>query len=350
MAGLKYLAYRSAFEFLWISQIPRIVRATSRCRGAIYTLHRVLPERPADFSPNAILQVTPEYLEYFIVRMGEIGVEMVSLEEGLRRTALPDATTPFAVLTFDDAYRDNLIHALPVLRRRKCPFTLYVPTALVDGVGEVWWQALEDMIADVDVLAVPDTSGEMEYLECTSTAQKYEVYDQLYWRLRDLPEMERVNFFKELARRYGLDLNAHCRELIMDWSELATFVNEPLCTIGAHTVHHYELAKLSDAEARQEIVGSVDVLDAQFGLRPKHLSYPIGRKRSAGPREFELATELGFTSAVTTRPGGLYYADRKAPTSLPRISLNGNFQDRRFVDIMAAGAVFSGAATLLGDG
>ncbi|MEK7247760.1 MAG: glycoside hydrolase family 38 C-terminal domain-containing protein, partial [Chloroflexota bacterium] len=38
----------------------------------------------------------------------------------------------FAVFTFDDAYRDNLKYALPVLRRHQCPFTLYVPTALVD--------------------------------------------------------------------------------------------------------------------------------------------------------------------------------------------------------------------------
>ncbi len=348
MSGLKYLAYRSAFELLWLSQLPRIVRAFSRCRGAIFTLHRVLPERPADFSPNAILQVTPDYLEYFIVRMGEIGVEMVSLEEGLRRMALPDPTTQFAVLTFDDAYKDNLVHALPILRRRKCPFTLYVPTAFVDGVGEIWWQALEDMIADTDVLAVPDEQGEMDYLECKTTEQKYSVYNQLYWQLRDMPELKRVRFFRELARRYGVDLNAQCRDLIMDWSELATFVNEPLCTIGAHTVRHYELAKLSEDEARQEMLGCLDVLDAQFGLRPKHLSYPIGAKRSAGPREFNLAEELGFSSAVTTRPGGLYYADRKALTSLPRVSLNGNFQDRRFVDIMASGAIFSAAGTLLG--
>lgn len=349
MAGLKYLAYRGAFEFLWASQLARIVRATSRCRGAIYTLHRVLPEHPADFSPNAILQVTPDYLEYFIVRMREIGVELVSLEEGLRRIAIPDPTTQFAVLTFDDAYRDNLQHALPILRRQKCPFTLYVPTALVDGVGDVWWQALEDIIADINVLAVPDAGGEMDYMECTSTEQKYEVYNQLYWRLRDLPEMERVKFFRELAQRYGMDLNVHCRELIMDWAELATFAKEPLCTIGAHTVHHYELAKLDAAMARNEILGSVDVLEAQIGLRPKHLSYPIGAKRSAGQREYDMATELGFASAVTTRPGGLYYADRKQLTQLPRISLNGNFQDRRFVDIIASGALFSGAATLMGD-
>lgn len=348
MPNLKYLAYRGAFEFLWATQLSRLIRAMSKCRGAIYTLHRVLPERPADFSPNAILQVTPEYLEFFIVRMRELGVEMVSLNEAIRRTALPKPTTPFAALTFDDAYRDNLEHALPILRRRKCPFTLYVPTALVDGIGEVWWQALEDIIADTEVLAVSDTDGEMEYLDCKSISQKQAVYDRLYWRLRDMPEPQRVKFFGELCSRYGLDLASHCRELIMDWTELAAFASEPLCTIGAHTVHHYELAKLPLADARKEITGSVSVLEAQFSQTPEHLSFPIGSTRAAGQREYELAAELGFGSAVTTRPGGLYHAHSKQLTSLPRISLNGNFQDRRFVDIMAAGAVFSRASSILG--
>lgn len=348
MSGAKYLAYRGAFEVLWASQLPHLIRAMSRCRGAIYTLHRVLPERPADFAPNSILQVTPDFLEFFIVRMRELGIEFVTLDEALRRVALPEPTTPFAVLTFDDAYRDNLVHALPILRRRRCPFTLYVPTALVDGVGEVWWQALEDIIADTDVLAVPDEAGEIAYLESKSTEQKQSVFDQLYWRMRDMPEGQRVQFFQELASRYGLDMRAHCRELIMDWSELAEFVHEPLCTIGAHTVHHYELAKLTPTEAKQEMAASVSVLQAQYGLPAKHLSYPIGSLRAAGEREYKMAADLGFASAVTTRPGGLYYAHRAQLTALPRISLNGNYQDKRYVDVLAAGAIFSAASSLLG--
>lgn len=54
-----------------------------------------------------------------------------------------------------------------------------------------------------------------------------------------------------------------------------------------------------------------------------------------------MARELGFRSAVTTRPGGVYARDRNALHSLPRISLNGSFQARRYVDVYATGAVFS---------
>lgn len=340
MPELKYLAYRLAFEALAASRLTGLVRRQSQCRGVILTLHRVLPDAPAAFAPNAILQVRPAFLEATIVRLRELGLELVSLDEAVRRIESTTPERPFAALTFDDAYRDNLEFALPILERQQCPFALYVPTALVDGVGEVWWQALEDIIARETAVAV-SYLGETERLPTVTLAEKRQAYDSIYWRLRAMPEPDRVRLLAELAERCGLDLAAHCRRLIMDWSELRTFAQSPLCTLGAHTVHHYELAKLDVDTARNEIEQSLRVLKAQFGSRPAHLSYPIGGPASAGPREFALAAELGLRTAVTTRPGGIYHHHRNSLHALPRISLNGLFQQRRFVDVFATGALFS---------
>lgn len=340
MPDIKYLAYKAAFEMLWAARLPRLVRRFSKCRGVIFTLHRVLPDDPADFSPNAILQVKPAFLEYAITRVRELGLDIVDLDEALRRIESENPSKPFAVFTFDDAYRDNLKFALPVLRRQQCPFTLYVPTALVDGVGEIWWQALEDIIAARSAVAVTYI-GETDYLATATLAEKQQAYDSIYWRMRAMPETDRVHLIRELAGQYGFDLEAHCRELIMNWTELRTFAREQLCTLGAHTVHHYELGKLPAAEARNEIEQSLRVMKAQFGATPIHLSYPIGGPASAGPREFEIARELGLRSAVTTRPGGLYHHHRQGLHALPRISLNGLLQERRFIDVFVTGALFS---------
>ncbi|HEY0853466.1 MAG TPA: polysaccharide deacetylase family protein [Devosia sp.] len=340
MPSLKYAAIRGVFELLWASQLPALIRRLSTSKGVIFTLHRVLPEEPADFSPNAILQVRPDFLEFVIQRIRELRIDIVDLDEAIRRIETPERTRPFVVFTFDDAYRDNLRYALPILRRNQCPFTLYVPTALVDGVGEIWWQALEDIIARQEAVAVTYL-GETDYLPTKSLREKNEAYDDLYWRMRAMPEPDRVQLIRALAGQYGLDLDAHCRDLIMDWAELKTFAGEQLCTIGAHTVHHYELAKLPPAEARNEIEQSVRIIKAQFGIAPIHLSYPIGGPASAGEREFAMARELGLRSAVTTRPGGLYHRHKDSLHALPRVSLNGLFQARRYVDVFATGAIFS---------
>ena len=345
MAGLRYAAIRGMFEVLAATHVTAIVRALSSARGIIFTLHRVLPDDPADFSPNSILQVKPEFLDYAIRRVRALGFDIVDLDEAVRRVEADFHVKRFAVFTFDDAYRDNLKYALPVLRRQQCPFTLYVPTAFVDGVGEIWWQALEDIITTQQAIAV-EIGGETEIVATETQGEKQEAYDALYRRMRTMPEPERVRLIRDLAAKYGYDLEAQCRDLIMNWSELRGVAADQLCTIGAHTVHHYELAKLPVEQARSEIEMSLKVLEAQFGRRPIHLSYPIGGPASAGPREYRLAQDLGLRSAVTTIPGGLYRKNRSSLTALPRVSLNGLFQARRYMDVFATPAVF----TMMGKG
>jgi peptidoglycan/xylan/chitin deacetylase (PgdA/CDA1 family) len=340
MGALKYTVIRGMFEALWASQLPGLIRRLSRSRGVIFTLHRVLPEDPADFAPNAILQVKPEFLDFTIKRIRELGLDIVDLGEALRRVESDEPERKFVVFTFDDAYRDNLRYALPILRRNQCPFTLYVPTALVDGVGEIWWQALEDIIAGQKAVAVT-YAGDTDYIPTATLEEKNAAFAQLYARMRAMPEAERVELIQALAAQYGFNLHAHCRELIMDWPELKQFAAEQLCTLGAHTVHHYELSKLAPVDARSEIEQSIRVMKAQFGMPPIHLSYPIGGTAACGPREFEMAKELGLRSAVTTRPGGLYAHHRRSMHALPRVSLNGLFQSRRYVDVFATGAIFS---------
>ncbi len=343
--SLKYSAIRATFEALWLSRLPGLIRRLSASRGVIFTLHRVLPEPPAAFSPNSILQVRPDFLDYVLERVRALGLDIVTLDEAIERLASPRAGRRFIVLTFDDGYRDNLVHALPVLQRHKAPFTLYVPTGLVDAAGEIWWQAIEDIIASHTTLMLPN--GESP-LPTTTLAEKQSAFDTLYWRMRKMPEPERVELMRSVAALHDYDLAQQCRDLIMDWPELATIAADPLCTIGAHTVRHYELAKLPEAEARSEMAESVEVIAQRLGLRPVHFSYPVGGPLSADQREFGLARELGFRTAVTTRPGGLYPRHLQALHALPRVSLNGYFQNRRYVDVFASGAIFSALGRFTG--
>ena len=69
-----------------------------------------------------------------------------------------------------------------------------------------------------------------------------------------------------------------------------------------------------------------------------HLAYPYGDRHAAGPREFALARAAGFKTAVTTRPGMLFPESADYLTALPRVSLNGNFQDARILPVLTSGA------------
>ena len=335
----RYHLYRAAFEVLAVTGLSGAIRRVSPAKGVIFTLHRVLPQAPVAFSPNAILQITPDFLDAVIVRARRAGFDIVDLDEAVARLADPHST-PFVVLTFDDAYRDNLEFALPVLRRHQAPFTLYVPTGLVDGVGLVWWQALEDIIAR-NQLVVFDMPEGPHYGDAATLEQKRALFDRISGRYRAMPEPEREASLRKVAERYAFDLAAHCRSLIMDWPDLKVFADEPLCTIGAHTVHHFELSKLPHDQMRSEIAHSANSLGAQFGRRPTHFSYPIGSAIAAGSREFDAVRDIGFRTGVTTRPGGLYAEHTEHLHALPRISLNGAFQAQRYIDVLLTAEIFA---------
>ncbi|MCF6343509.1 MAG: polysaccharide deacetylase family protein [Devosiaceae bacterium] len=335
IAQFRYALLNTAFQVLSISKITRLIRKFSTCKGIIFTLHRVLPDKVAPFQPNAILQITPQFLEDTIIKARELGFDIVNLDEAQRRICSKQKEKPFVVFTFDDAYRDNLIYALPILQKHKCPFTLYVPTAFVDGKGELWWQLLEDIISKNDNIILDDGD-----IETKTTKQKQKAYDRLYWQMRKMPEPERIKLVQTLTKNHNIDLDNHCQNLIMNWQELEIFANEPLCTIGAHTVHHYELAKLSAVDVKKEIKLSADILEKKFGKRPKHFSYPIGAKSSAGANEYQIAKKLGFLTCVTTLPGGLYSEHETQLNHLPRISLNGLFQKKQYIKVFLTGAIF----------
>jgi peptidoglycan/xylan/chitin deacetylase (PgdA/CDA1 family) len=124
----------------------------------------------------------------------------------------------------------------------------------------------------------------------------------------------------------------------MRWSELRAFAADPLVTIGAHTLSHCQLAMASEATASHEMAASRARIMDELQQPAHHLAYPYGDRIAAAAREFELARALGFHTVVTTRPGMLFADNADHLTALPRISLNGNFQNERFLTVLTSGA------------
>ncbi|HLL27507.1 MAG TPA: polysaccharide deacetylase family protein [Xanthobacteraceae bacterium] len=341
MADLRNSVFRVGLEALYFSGAHHVLRPLYGGVGAIFTLHHVRPRLQAHFQPNRLLEIEPAFLERVIVRLRERGVDLVSIDEMRRRLVERDFSRHFVALTFDDGYRDNLEFALPILERYQAPFALFVATSFPDRLGELWWVALERVVAKAERIVV-EINGEERFFYCERTAKKYEVYAQLYWWLRSLDDEKRMRgIVRDLCRRYGVDFFAPCREFCMTWPEIAEMAKSALATIGAHTVNHPMLAKCTLAEARAEMQRSREVIEAALGQPCRHFAFPVGDKTSAGPREFQLAVELGFATAVTTRPGVLYPEHRQHLTALPRVSLNGHFQAARFVDVFLSGAPFA---------
>lgn len=338
MSRLKSAVIRTGLESLYFSGAHMMMRPFVGGVGAILTLHHVRPARRDRFQPNRLLEITPRFLERVARALRRSGLDLVSLDEMHRRLTTGEFGRRFICLTIDDGYRDTLTNAYPILKRYDIPFAVYVATSFADRLGELWWLALEAVIArNVRVGLV--VNGKDERFDCRTVEEKREVFDQLYVWLRSLEtEDELRHVIRELSARYHVDIAGFCRDLCMNWEELAGLAADPLVTIGAHTVNHVMLAKVPEAAARAEMDMSRRVIEAALGMPVTHLSYPVGDQTSAASREFAIAANLGFKTAVTTRPGVLHPAHADYLTALPRISVNGEFAQLRYVRVLMSGS------------
>ena len=127
------------------------------------------------------------------------------------------------------------------------------PAISPQGTGRLWWIALEMVIAKATSVEA-EIGGAAVRLDTSTTIAKQAAFDRLHDWLRGLPgEHDVQREISALCVRHGVDEAAISRELCMSWDELKPFADDPLITIGAHTITHCNLAKQTEATASHEM-------------------------------------------------------------------------------------------------
>lgn len=330
---------KAALAAVHYSGADSLLAPLTQGAGVIFMLHQVSPDEPQEFEPNRILKVTPDFLEEVVRAMREADFDLIGLDE-IPTRLMEDSERPFACFTLDDGYRDNREHAYPVFKRHDAPFTIYVATDFADGRADLWWLKLERLLRAAANVTLP-INGEVRDFPLGTAAEKEAAFDEIYWWLRSIPEDLARSTVEELGTSLNIDTADLSSELLMTWDEIRDLAADPLVTIGAHTRSHLALAKLPETRARAEMVESVVRIEKELGRPCRNFAYPYGCMSSAGPREFRIAREIGLKTAVTTQKGLIYKEHLHELTSLPRLSLNGDFQDIRYVKALVSGVPFA---------
>ncbi|MFH1982568.1 MAG: polysaccharide deacetylase family protein [Pseudomonadota bacterium] len=273
-----------------------IRRATAACRGcgAILMYHRVLPAARTDahWDFNAGITTT---LARFDEQMGHLARHhrVISLEDLPARHR--DRGGFFVAITFDDGYRDNLVHALPVLEKYGLPVTIYVATRFPDGEDGMWWYELADICRRQDAVDFR-WRGRRHRRRLTSMEAKRHGFHALHRLVLSLPDTDRETL---MARIRGTEPPARYPGNCLTWDDIRRLSRHSLVTIGAHTCSHARLSDLSGDAAAREIRLSKTRIEEETGRRVRHFSYPYGSLNNFGARDIEIVSRSGFQTAVT---------------------------------------------------
>ncbi len=245
-----------------------------------------------------------------------------------------------ALSSSDGAYKDLITAAYPVLSRHGIPFTVYVPTAFPDGLGQAWWLALETIIAKESRLSLMIDRSERHFT-IRKASEKYELYEYLSSWLRTLAPPDLSGAINDLCKRYSVDFASLSRAAAMDWSDLTRLAADPNVTIGCQTVNSPALSNLKGPAALREMTMGRAVAETALRRDVRHFAYPFGDRDSFRRAHVVMAEQAGFVSAVSTIPGIVEPAGRTNLRALPRIAWDGRRRSLRIMRVLLSGAVFA---------
>jgi peptidoglycan/xylan/chitin deacetylase (PgdA/CDA1 family) len=310
--------------------------------GVVLRFERVRPPRAARFQPLKSHEITPRFLDRTIRALKRWKFDIVSMDEVCRRAVTLASPRRFVCLTFDGGYKDLMTSAYPVLSRHGVPFTVYVPTAFPDGVGEAWWLALEQLIGRENRLSLMMDHKERHF-DIESTSEKHQLYAFLESWMRSLAPPDLSSAIKDLCTRYSVDVAAVSRDASMDWEDLAKLAADPLVTIGSATVNYPILSNLKDADALREMTMGRAVAQAAFHSDVRHFAYPFGDRAAFRRQHVAMADKAGFASAASAISGVVEAEGRTNLHALPRIAWDGQQRSLRAMRVILSGATFPAA-------
>ncbi|MBK0398734.1 polysaccharide deacetylase family protein [Limibaculum sp. M0105] len=307
--------------------------------GLVFMLHHVRRHRPQSFDPNALLSITPSFLDAALARLKALGLRPVDLAEIPAAVTNNDPGDPVFAVTLDDGYRNNLEEALPVFEKHGVPFTVFVTSGFVERRFTLWWETAERLLRAAPEVSIDFGDGAQRFRTATH-AQKSALFDALFPVMTGPSQLAAIEGLNAAARGAGIDPLVITDQLIMTEAELRRLSAHPLARLEPHTVSHVALAQVGAKQLRDEIAESCGRLREWTGREPCAFAYPYGFLSTAGAREFDATRDAGLALAVTTRPAMLGPRHAATPHNLPRVALNGHFQKPRFVDALASGLPF----------
>ncbi len=275
-----------------------VARRGRRGRLLVLAYHNVIAH-PGDAGADASLHLP---LARFIAQVDALSEthRIVSLAAALSEDADRAGAPPEVAITFDDAYAGTIARAVPVLRKRGIPATIFVPPGRLGGQA-FWWDeyraATEREARRFRAAALDEGGGRPE--DVAGIAGRMGIARE------DVPEEARS------ARAEDLD---------------AALASHPGLTVGTHSWSHANLVACSESDLAAELENSRSWLDDRHGQRALPIvSYPYGL---ADARVERAARAAGYRWGMRIEGG--WVGRPGPPLGVPRLNVPAALTDAGF--------------------
>lgn len=184
------------------------------------------------------------------------------------------------LIYFDDGFKDDLVNALPILKKYGVPATVFVSTGLIDRTHFLWTLKYRYFLRKSGVALSNDIEKEIA-------------------RLKSLSAVEREKYLAEAYNATKFIFDANVFDVFLDWDDLRELAKNGW-EIGTHGVAHRMLTECGPGEMRAEIFDSHSMIIGKIGTNVESFSFPHGRFSDAA---IDVLHEGGYRYAVSSGAG-----------------------------------------------
>lgn len=226
-----------------------------------------------------------------------------------------------ALITFDDGYRDNFDNALPVLRSRDLPAVVFLATDCIGSSAPFYWD-----LAAYCFNLTRQTSVDLPLLGRRSWQHRHQreaILDSWIEALKRCEESDKKAAVAELPGRLQVSVADDAfADLHLTWAQIREMQSSGV-QMGAHTRSHPILSRIPLARAREEIVQSKAVIQAETGTEVVSFAYPNGGREDFGPEHRTLLRQAGIQAGFSLLPGPANFAETlRDPLAIRRVYIN----------------------------
>ena len=281
-------------EHLILSILSVFIKKVSKNKLLILNYHRVQDKKDLFFDSDM------DHLS-FDWQMALISqyLKPLILSDSIKKLENNELAAGSVVVTFDDGYKDNLIDALPILKKRKVPSTFFIATGFLNG-GIMWNDIIIESIKSTKKEAIDLSHIGLEQYMLGSKMEKLIAIENIIKKAKYQSLPERNQFVAEVNKICEVKLPD---DLMMNDRDIQVLHDSGM-EIGGHTSNHPILMSEENSVVNKELIEGKQYLEKLLNEKITTFAYPNGKlDKDYNVEHAKLVEKAGFKCAVTTNWG-----------------------------------------------
>lgn len=298
--------------------LPEVLGKSRSLQHITVLAYHKIGELPGDdypFDPE-LISATPEEFDRE-VRYVKRHYDPLTLKQLLAGMKTPsELPARPALITFDDGYQDNFLHAYPILKREKVSALIFLTTGLIGTRCIPWWDKAACCFkrSKAKMIASPFGVGDPPY-NCSKEHLEAELFRyQETMKLQEWPKVLEV--LEQLEEATQVDPCDYLSDpLFLTWTQIREMHGNGI-EFGGHTRTHPILSHITDPEILQdEIVGCAKDIKTNLMEAPLGFAYPEGSEQAMSEAADVMIQRAGFQVTFSYLEG----TTPRNPVSLQRL-------------------------------